>query len=143
MHLEDFIASFDARLEAALDQTANATIAACRESAPEVLGNLKRSVRLVRWSRDERVVEATAPYASFVENGRDAVEAKAGSALHFFIGGVEIFARRVGPADPNRFMERARNEIDRTVSAIVEGELLGGGSASGRRGLIGRFKGSS
>lgn len=72
------------------------------------------------------------PYARIHHDGRGPVVAH-GKALHFFIGGVEIFAKSVGPAKANPFMdkaiERVRPRIAPEIGAAVTRALqriLGG-----------------
>lgn len=50
------------------------------------------------------------PYARIHHDGRGPVVAR-GRALHFFIGGVEFFRKRVGPAKANPYMDKALAQV--------------------------------
>lgn len=65
-------------------------------------------------------IVATAPYASFVENGRGPVEAKNAEFLRFVIDGVVFYRKRVGPAAPRPFMGLAYEKCERVMIREIE-----------------------
>jgi len=61
----------------------------------------------------------TTPYIKWVIGGRGPVEAK-GKALRFVIDGKVFFRKRVGPAAPNPFDDRAYTMMARDIDALPD-----------------------
>lgn len=59
-------------------------------------------------------------YAVHVEFGRGPVEAQEAEALRFVIDGEVVFAKSVGPAEPQPFMRPALREAERNLATLAE-----------------------
>lgn len=72
-------------------------------------------------------LEATAPYATWVEHGRGPVHAKGSGFLRFEIGGQIFFRRSVGAAKAKPFMAPTfplmddSNLVERSLSQLIGG----------------------
>jgi hypothetical protein len=60
------------------------------------------------------------PYLRYVLNGRGPVEASSGKMLRFVINGQVIFRKRVGPAAPNPFADRAAQMMAPEIAAASQ-----------------------
>ena len=101
--LDKIIAGLDEAVERGLSQTAFKGAAAAKSKTK---GSVAASIG-VRQTRDGYDVEARAPHARFVENGRGPVVAKKGHFLRFVVGGRVVFARRVRAVRARPFMRSA------------------------------------
>ena len=65
-------------------------------------------------------------YASYVNDGRGAITA-VGKALHFYVGGAEVFTKSVGPAAPRPYVDVSgtllESSMDYLVSSYMESLL--------------------
>lgn len=105
-------------------------------ATPKVTGTLARStVFQIIGGAMNQVLEirqaAKSPegvyYGYIVREGRGAVKAIRAQALHFFIGGQELFRKSVGPAAPNPYHRRVVAQLMPQVQRIVNqmGEKVG------------------
>lgn len=57
-------------------------------------------------------------YASYVNDGRGSITA-VGKALHFYVGGEEVFVKSVGPAAPRPYVDISGNMLEATMYDTV------------------------
>lgn len=91
------------------------------EGRGEQPGRLRKAYQVSSFyaaTQSEYTIRNTTPYLRWVLNGRGAVTVKRAKALRFVINGQVFFRRMVGPAEPNRFDERARQAMDGDLSAL-------------------------
>lgn len=81
------------------------------------------------------LIPSHAAYSLAVEKGRRGFSAAAGKALHFFIGGKEIFVRSVGPAKAQPFLAPALKQTEAKTRKVFADaidratkRILGGGA---------------
>ena len=119
-------------LERLLGEAGRLLVEEARRRAPVRTGRLRRSI-IARLQGGRVLVGPTVPYAAYVEFGvrPHPVEAKAARALHFTVGGEEVFARRVHhPGFPGkRFMAEAGRQaipkLRRLMARILEEAVRG------------------
>jgi hypothetical protein len=95
---------------------------------PKVTGKLQRStvfqiiggpMRQILQIRQAARSPLGVFYGQIVREGRGPVEAKRAQALHFWIGDVEFFRKRVGPAEPNPYHIRVLRRLMPRIQQIV------------------------
>lgn len=57
-------------------------------------------------------------YASYVNDGRGGITA-VGKALHFYIGGAEVFTKSVGPAAPRPYVDVSGTLLESSMDSLV------------------------
>jgi len=97
-------AGLDRAAEAALGEAGRLLVAAEQAAAPVgETGDLRAGIRLGAVTPDSAQVVSTAEHHVYVHRGRGEVRPVSARALHFFVGGREVFAMRSGPVAPNPF----------------------------------------
>lgn len=87
-------------------------------TADNPTGRLADSIYNERRGKNLRAVGSRLPYAKYVDQGRGPVSVKNKKSLHWVYprpGGVDFFAKQVGPADPiggEGFLEATKKHID-------------------------------
>jgi hypothetical protein len=91
------------------------------EKAPDEQdeSHLEDEIKINHLDEGTYEVFADKPYAAIVHEGRGPVEAKNAEALHFWVDGQEVFAKRVGPADPDPFLTRAVEDVDDDIADLL------------------------
>lgn len=115
--LDRFVSGLDAAVDRGLMQTAFKGQAVAKSKSK---GSVSASVGVTQ-TRDGYELQARAPHARWVEQGRGPVRARPGGFLRFVVGGRVLFRREVGPARPRPFMAPANRVMQR--SRFVESSL--------------------
>ena len=131
--MKDFIAAlnkahsqFAAKVEDALEDMAEVAQQHAKSTTlfgGRVNGGLRAAIRILSNGRFSRTVLADKDYAGYVEYGNNQkgpyiypVHAK---ALHFFMNGKEIFAKKVRAHGPIPFMEEAKQYTIKKIPSII------------------------
>lgn len=107
--------TLDASIEKVLVDVANVARKLATQKFQSRTGKLARSIRATRVKSNEYRLEATAPYAGYVEHGTKPhiITPRNGSFLRFVVGGKVVYARRVRHpgTKPTHFMRDTANNI--------------------------------
>lgn len=89
--------------------------------------SFKDAITFTPVSSTNGFVLADKPYAPFLEYGNNEhgafIYPVHGKALHFFINGTEVFAKKVKSHGPLPFMEQAANQLEQELPGIFEEEF--------------------
>ncbi|WP_283390498.1 hypothetical protein [Methanobrevibacter woesei] len=85
-----------------------------------VTGTLINSIIISQLSAYSYTIFPDVDYAWYVEKGRGEVRPVSANALHFFVGGSEVFTQYSGPAQPKPFVEPAFNQTEQKAVDIID-----------------------
>ena len=128
-YLQHLINSLPGVADRILDKTAE--LAQKRAKATTLFkdntGGLRKAIGIQKNGKMARTVIADKFYAFYVEEGNNQkgpyIYPKRAKALHFFINGQEIFAKRVRSHGPLPFLRVSRDFTEKLANAIAEKEL--------------------
>lgn len=114
---------FTGTVDKGAEETAKDIANTASRLAPVRTGRLRNSIDYQQLGEGEWVVGTPLHYAEIVERGRGPVTPTEADALKFEINGQTVYAKRVGPAEPQPFMRPALIQHRDDFSGNIEEEI--------------------